>query len=248
MIYTTCITFVCLWAWLHGMINSCLLWRSARQSYTQGAVAVPSCKTIRLLYLAAGWRFTLQPVLWDGALLPPARFAPIRYTRPWVYKYAVDIDLANAAKILGTSCYAWAPDACALISPGGVLGDNTQGVCRRWTQDSRRLQERWRYSDPKTIHFLFWSLFKGSFVMAFWVTWCGLGDNRQGVCWRWTQDSRRLQERWRYRDPKTIHLFLYFEICPMFVQWVVCDVFRVLEWILFRIACRRAVVEAHVLP
>ena len=35
--------------------------------------------------------------------------------RPWVYKFAVDIDLANAAKMLGTSCFDRAPGARALI-------------------------------------------------------------------------------------------------------------------------------------
>ena len=174
--YTICVSFVCLWSWL-------LAWwtlffqRNARQSYTQGAVTVPSCKTVRLLYLAAGWRFTLQPVLWDGALLPPARFAPIRYTRPWVYKFAVDIDLANAAKMLRTSCYAWAPDARPLIFTWRRFGltwwrefwghmaavwATTHKVCvengLRILEHSRRDDDR----DPKDSFFEIWAMFYAS--------------------------------------------------------------------------------------
>ena len=51
-IYNMC--FIRLFVKLVAWHDELFVRRNARQSYTQGAVAVPSCKTFRLLYLAAG--------------------------------------------------------------------------------------------------------------------------------------------------------------------------------------------------
>ena len=90
---------------------------NARQSYKQDAVVVREvAKLLACFTSPLADDLPFSPFFgMERFCRPPDSLQSATYTRPWVYKFAVDIDLANAAKMLRTSCYAWAPNARPLI-------------------------------------------------------------------------------------------------------------------------------------